>query len=179
MFEHGVAQTTLEDIRAAAGDAEERLLPAECQAVAAASPDGRLVVQQMNQPAVGEVRPEYVTPAWAERLARSLAPVRDIGDEDDGAGLPEACLLLDVLGVEPPGRRGHRGPLAGGRPVHPRGDRGMLRRAVRPRPAPGRAARADRGDHRHGQVRAAADHLPRAGDHMLTVNDLRRDVGDR
>ncbi len=83
-------------------DAEERLLPAECQAVAAASPDGRLVVQQMNQPAVGEVRPEYVTPAWAERLARSLAPVRDISDEDDAAGLPEACRLLDVLGLEPP-----------------------------------------------------------------------------
>jgi len=83
-------------------DAEERLLPAECQAVAAASPDGRLVVQQMNQPAVGEVRPEYVTSAWAERLARPLAPVRDVSDDDDAAGLPEACRLLDVLGLEPP-----------------------------------------------------------------------------
>jgi len=83
-------------------DAEERLLPAECQAVAAASPDGRLVVQQMNEPAVGEVRPEYVTPAWTDRLARSLAPVRDISDDDDAAGLPDACRLLDVLAMDPP-----------------------------------------------------------------------------
>ena len=29
-------------------DADERLLPAECHAVAAAGPDGMLVVQQMN-----------------------------------------------------------------------------------------------------------------------------------
>ena len=56
----------------------------------------------MNEPAVGEVRPEYVTPGWAERLARSIAPVRDISAEGDDAGLPEACRLLDVLGAEPP-----------------------------------------------------------------------------
>jgi S-DNA-T family DNA segregation ATPase FtsK/SpoIIIE len=43
-------------------DADERLLSAECHAVIAAGPDGALVVQQMNSPAVGTVRPEYVTP---------------------------------------------------------------------------------------------------------------------
>jgi S-DNA-T family DNA segregation ATPase FtsK/SpoIIIE len=83
-------------------DTEERLLPAECQAVVAAAPDGTLVVQQMGRPAVGPVRPEYVSGAWADLLARSIAPVRDVRDED-GAGLPEACRLLDVLGLEPPG----------------------------------------------------------------------------
>ena len=83
-------------------DSDERLLPAECQAVVAAGPDGALTVAQMNEPAVGEVRPEYVTPGWAERLARSIAPVRDISDEGDDAGLPDACRLLDILGAEPP-----------------------------------------------------------------------------
>jgi S-DNA-T family DNA segregation ATPase FtsK/SpoIIIE len=83
-------------------DADERLLPAECHAVAAARPDGTLVVQQMNSPAIGPVRPEYVTAAWADRLARSLAPVRDVSGDDEAATLPDACRLLDVLGLEPP-----------------------------------------------------------------------------
>src|ERR1017187_10457321 len=83
-------------------DADERLLPAECHAVAVARPDGTLAVQQMNAPAVAPVRPEYVTPAWAERLARSIAPVRDVSGDDEAAGLPGACRRLDVLGLEPP-----------------------------------------------------------------------------
>ena len=83
-------------------DADERLLPAECQAVTAAGPDGALVVQQMNEPVVAPVRPECVTPGWAEQLARSIAPVRDVSGEGDAAGLPDACRLLDMLGLEPP-----------------------------------------------------------------------------
>jgi S-DNA-T family DNA segregation ATPase FtsK/SpoIIIE len=83
-------------------DADERLLPAECQAVAVAGPDGTLVVQQMNEPAVGPVRPEFVTPGWAERLARSVAPIRDVSSDEDDAGLPGSCRLLDVLGLDPP-----------------------------------------------------------------------------
>jgi DNA segregation ATPase FtsK/SpoIIIE, S-DNA-T family len=82
-------------------DAEERLLPAECHAVIAAGPDGTLVVQQMNQPAIGPARPEYVTLAWSDLLARSIAPIRDVSGDDDAA-LPGACRLLDVLGLEPP-----------------------------------------------------------------------------
>ena len=83
-------------------DSDERLLPAECQAVAAVGPDGALTVGQMNEPAVGQVRPEYVTPGWAGRLARSIAPIRDISGSEEDAGLPGACRLLDVLGLEPP-----------------------------------------------------------------------------
>ncbi len=83
-------------------DAHERLLPAECQAVAAAGSDGTLVVQQMNEPAIGPARPEYVPPAWADRLARSLAPLRDVSGDEEDSSLPDACRLLDVLGLEPP-----------------------------------------------------------------------------
>ena len=86
-------------------DAEERLLPAECQAVAAAGPDGRLVVQQVNQPVIGEVRPEYVTSAWADQVARSIAPIRDVSGDEDAAGLPGSCRLLDILGLDPPAIR--------------------------------------------------------------------------
>ena len=83
-------------------DAEERLLPAECQAVAAAGPDRMLTVRQMNQIPTGQVRPEYVTPSWCDLLARTIAPVRDVSADDESVGLPDACRLLDVLGLEPP-----------------------------------------------------------------------------
>jgi S-DNA-T family DNA segregation ATPase FtsK/SpoIIIE len=83
-------------------DAEERMLPAECQAVIAPGPDGMLTVQQQNQPAVGRVRPEYVTAAWCEAIARQIAPVRDISGDDETAMLPDACRLLDLLALEPP-----------------------------------------------------------------------------
>jgi S-DNA-T family DNA segregation ATPase FtsK/SpoIIIE len=83
-------------------DGDERLLPAECQAVAVAGPDGALTVGQMNEPAVAPARPEYVTPGWAERLARAIAPIRDVSGDEEDAGLPGTCRLLDVLGLEPP-----------------------------------------------------------------------------
>jgi S-DNA-T family DNA segregation ATPase FtsK/SpoIIIE len=82
-------------------DADERLLPAECQAVTTAEPGG-LRVRQMSEDTVAGVRPDLVSVAWCARLARGMAPVRDVSDSDDGAGLPDACRLLDVIGLEPP-----------------------------------------------------------------------------
>ena len=146
-------------------DAADRLLPAECQAVAAAGPDGTLTVGQTGEPAIAPVRPEYVTSAWAERVARSLAPIRDVSGDEEDTGLPASCRLLDILGLDPPdaGAIAARWQAGGSGSrrlrwrIHAGGDRGVLRRAVRRRPAPGRAARADRRHHRSGQVRAAAD----------------------
>jgi DNA segregation ATPase FtsK/SpoIIIE, S-DNA-T family len=82
-------------------DAEERLLPAECQAVAVVDPDG-LRVQQTGEPTIRRVRPDHVTTSWCNRLARGLAPVRDASDDEEAAGLPESSRLLDVLNLEPP-----------------------------------------------------------------------------
>ncbi len=82
-------------------DADERLLPAECQAVTTAEPGG-LRVRQMSEDTVAGVRPDHVGVSWCTRLARGMAAVRDVSDSDDGAGLPDACRLLDVLGLEPP-----------------------------------------------------------------------------
>ncbi|MGH3865458.1 MAG: FtsK/SpoIIIE domain-containing protein [Pseudonocardiaceae bacterium] len=83
-------------------DADERLLPAECQATVAVDPDGSLRVRQAGEDPVDNVRPEYVTPAWCERLARGLAPLRDISGAEEEAALPGACRLLDLLALEPP-----------------------------------------------------------------------------
>jgi S-DNA-T family DNA segregation ATPase FtsK/SpoIIIE len=89
-------------VRALCLDTEERLLPAECQAVVVARADG-LRVQQMSAPTVGGVRPEQVSAGWAARLARGVAPIRDVSHDEDTAGLPESSRLLDVLGLEPLG----------------------------------------------------------------------------
>ncbi|MGH3721044.1 MAG: FtsK/SpoIIIE domain-containing protein [Pseudonocardiaceae bacterium] len=83
-------------------DADERLLPAECQATVAVDPEGGLQVRQAGEDPVANIRPEYVTPAWCERLARGLAPLRDISGDAEEAALPGACRLLDLLGLEPP-----------------------------------------------------------------------------
>ncbi len=82
-------------------DGDERLLPAECQAVAVVGPDG-LRVQQMMADTVREGRPDLVSPGWCGRLARAIAPIRDASDEGDTAGLPDSSRLLDVLRLEPP-----------------------------------------------------------------------------
>ncbi|MEO7196679.1 MAG: FtsK/SpoIIIE domain-containing protein [Pseudonocardiaceae bacterium] len=83
-------------------DADERLLPAECKATVAVEADGELRVRQAGADPVDNVRPEYVTPAWCERLARGLAPLRDISGDEQEAALPGACRLLELLGLEPP-----------------------------------------------------------------------------
>jgi DNA segregation ATPase FtsK/SpoIIIE, S-DNA-T family len=82
-------------------DADERLLPAECQAVAVLDPDG-LRVQQMMAETVRGARPDQVSPGWCGRLARAMAPIRDVSDEGDTAGLPDSSRLLDMLHLEPP-----------------------------------------------------------------------------
>ncbi|MBV9013139.1 MAG: hypothetical protein JO272_14020 [Pseudonocardiales bacterium] len=83
-------------------DTDERLLPAECQATVVLDAEGGLQVRQTGTEAVSNVRPEYVTPAWCERLARGLAPLRDISGDEEEATLPGSCRLLDLLALEPP-----------------------------------------------------------------------------
>jgi len=96
-------------------DADERLLPAECQAVVVV--DGsRVRVQQAMAATLHQVRPDLVQPDWCARLARSIAPVRDVSSADDSAVLPDSARLLDVLGMEPPSAMGIAGRWrAGGR----------------------------------------------------------------
>jgi S-DNA-T family DNA segregation ATPase FtsK/SpoIIIE len=82
-------------------DADERLLPEECHAVVIETPTG-VRVSQMRTDVVEQVRPDLVTATWCERLARALAPIRDVSGGDDDATLPSSSRLLDVLQIEPP-----------------------------------------------------------------------------
>ncbi|WP_232071471.1 FtsK/SpoIIIE domain-containing protein [Phytohabitans flavus] len=80
---------------------DERRLPAECQAVAVEE-GAALRVEQARVDPMEQVRPDLVPSGWGERVARALAPVRDISDQDEEARLPDSVRLLDVLGLEPP-----------------------------------------------------------------------------
>ena len=82
-------------------DADRRMLPEECRALLEEDHFGRLRVSQHGQELVEGVRPECVSAERCETIARALAPIRDVSD-DDGAGLPASCRLLDVIGKEPP-----------------------------------------------------------------------------
>jgi S-DNA-T family DNA segregation ATPase FtsK/SpoIIIE len=82
-------------------DTDERLLPEECAAVVAPGLTG-LRVSQQRVNVVDGVRADVVPWPWFERVARALAPVRDVSDSGDDGAIPTACRLLDVIDLEPP-----------------------------------------------------------------------------
>ena len=101
-------------IRLVCLDSDRRLLPEECRAVAEEESSGLLRVSVTGRDPVAGVRPDGVTAAWCERVARALAPIRDGGDED--AVLPDSCRLLDLIGLEPPTAAAVRARWAAGGP---------------------------------------------------------------
>lgn len=82
-------------------DADRSLLPQECGAVVEEDWYGLLTVTRTGAEAADGVRPEAVSPAWCEDVARALAAIRDAKTEES-VGLPDASRLLDVLELEPP-----------------------------------------------------------------------------
>lgn len=82
-------------------DAEERLLPEECQAVVSISPHG-MRLRRTSYDNVEDVRADVPSAAWADRLGRALAPMRDSSVGESGGSLPRSARLLDVIGLEPP-----------------------------------------------------------------------------
>ena len=78
-----------------------RELPEECRAVASFE-NGQLNLETNEQRHVDAVRPDLVSELWLERLARALAPIRDVSTEDLASTLPAASRLLDVLGLHVP-----------------------------------------------------------------------------
>lgn len=82
-------------------DDDRRLLPAECQAVVEDTGAG-LRVTQADADEVSDARADHLDAGWCGRVARALAPLRDVSDDED-AVLPASSRLLDVLALEPPG----------------------------------------------------------------------------
>ena len=85
-------------------DDEERLLPEECTAVAAWDPQRPETLRLRGQglDVLGPVLADQVSPAWSDRVARALAPVRDVSREDAEEALPTDVRLLDVLDMATP-----------------------------------------------------------------------------
>ncbi|GAA2367635.1 FtsK/SpoIIIE domain-containing protein [Streptomyces cuspidosporus] len=81
-------------------DQEERMLPEECVTVCAVGAR-ELTVRRTGSAEVTGIRPDQVDTAWCERIARALAPVRDV-TPDGSDGLPDQVRLLGLLELEPP-----------------------------------------------------------------------------
>ncbi|MGV9880517.1 FtsK/SpoIIIE domain-containing protein [Streptomyces sp. NPDC003006] len=62
----------------------------------------RLRVEMTGAERLKDVRPDFVSPSWCLRLARSVSPLRDISGETEDSALPASSRLLDVLQLEPP-----------------------------------------------------------------------------
>ena len=109
-------------------DDDERLLPEECRTVAGFLWDdpARLRLRGGGLDTAGAVLADQVGAAWCERVARALAPIRDVSRDDAGGVLPDSARLLDLLGMPDPdaeqvaaawaaGGRGTAAPLGYGR----------------------------------------------------------------
>ena len=85
-------------------DDDERLLPEECTAVAVWDWDRPTHVRLHGNglDSVGAVLADQVTAAWCDRLARALAPVRDVSRDDAESMIPSSARLLDLLGMPSP-----------------------------------------------------------------------------
>ncbi|MEO7351806.1 MAG: hypothetical protein ABIW17_07900, partial [Marmoricola sp.] len=96
-------------------DRTVRELPEECRTVASYV-DGQLNLEINEQRHIDAVRPDIVSDLWLDRLARALAPIKDVSTEDLSSALPGASRLLDVLDLhEPDARKVMRGWLGKGR----------------------------------------------------------------
>lgn len=78
-------------------DREAERLPEECSVVLSVGEDGRGEVLGADGTAQ-KIRADAPRPAWYETVARSLAPLRAVGDSD-GTVLPKAVRLVDLLGL--------------------------------------------------------------------------------
>ncbi|MGL5826022.1 MAG: FtsK/SpoIIIE domain-containing protein [Nocardioides sp.] len=81
-------------------DSDERLLPEEAAAVVVRSRQG-VSLRQQRLTIVDRIVPDLVDQPWLNRVARAVAPIRDISDAESDSVLPTACRLTDILSLEP------------------------------------------------------------------------------
>ena len=81
---------------------EDRVsLPEECRAVVAAD-EPWAGVSQTDQDDIEQVSLDLVPAGWAQRVARALAPLRDVSAQGDAGAIPRSSRLLDVIGMPEP-----------------------------------------------------------------------------
>ncbi|MDR0344119.1 MAG: cell division protein FtsK [Nocardiopsaceae bacterium] len=85
-------------------DEAERMLPEECAAVLSWDPaePGRVTVRGSGFDVLGPVLADHVGAAWADRVARAMAPLRDVSREDADAAIPSSARLLDLVRLPEP-----------------------------------------------------------------------------
>ncbi|WKX70978.1 FtsK/SpoIIIE domain-containing protein [Streptomyces sp. XD-27] len=85
-------------------DEDERVLPEECSTAVCWTPDTPSTVHLRGGgfEAAGDVLADQVSVSWCERVARALAPVRDVSRDDADSALPTAARLLNLLGMPDP-----------------------------------------------------------------------------
>ncbi|MCT9928755.1 FtsK/SpoIIIE domain-containing protein [Planotetraspora sp. A-T 1434] len=79
-------------------DEDERLLPEECATVVSCGRDGSVRLRGGGLDPISGIRADRVSPSWADRLGRALAPLRDVSRDDPSSALPDSVRLLDLLG---------------------------------------------------------------------------------
>jgi S-DNA-T family DNA segregation ATPase FtsK/SpoIIIE len=86
-------------ITAVCVDVDAGALPTSCAAVAQVHgvTGSRLVLRRTTEASESMAVIDQVSPAWADELARSLAPLVDAGASGSDA-VPDDCQLLDMLG---------------------------------------------------------------------------------
>ncbi len=90
---HGIYAIGLDD--------DAARLAEEGRAEVVINPDGLLATVGIDgQAPVEAVLLDQVDAAWAEGVARGLAPLRDAGGEEGGATIPAAVRFTDLLGVD-------------------------------------------------------------------------------
>ncbi|MGI8938949.1 MAG: FtsK/SpoIIIE domain-containing protein [Iamia sp.] len=86
-------------------DQDEHSLPEECQAtvVAEGERDTRATVRRPNRDPVHDVLVDGLDGAFADRVARALAPLRDLGRSgDSGSEIPATARFCEVAEIDEP-----------------------------------------------------------------------------
>ncbi|WP_136193863.1 FtsK/SpoIIIE domain-containing protein [Actinomyces procaprae] len=82
-------------------DVDRTALPEECRAVVATGP-GPAVVAETGCDEVEQIVLDLVPTGWCERVARALAPIRDVSAAGAEGTIPTSSRFLDVAGIPEP-----------------------------------------------------------------------------
>jgi DNA segregation ATPase FtsK/SpoIIIE, S-DNA-T family len=85
-------------------DESERVLPEECATVISWEPEheGWVSLRGNAFDLFGEVLADQVSVSWADRVARAIAPVRDVSRDDADSLIPASARLLDLIAMPHP-----------------------------------------------------------------------------